>query len=115
MRATRPAHFRVQDIVCNGRHTLVLTGELDMAAADYLHAAVYCLRPDGISGLALNLSELTFIDATGLRAVLAVHALCEHRGYEFSVTRPTGQVQRLFEVTGLADGLSFEPARNGSS
>jgi anti-sigma B factor antagonist len=101
MRATRPAHFLVQNSVRDGRHTLVLTGELDMAAADYLHAAVYCLCPDGISGLALNLSELRFIDATGLRAVLAVGELCRHRGYEFSVTRPTGQVRRLIEVTGL--------------
>jgi anti-anti-sigma factor len=66
---------------------------------------IFCLLVDGIKSLSLNLSKLDFIDATGLRAVLAVRELCEHRGQAFSLTRPTGQVRRLFELAGAGCDL----------
>jgi len=105
-----PLQFGVQDLVCGRSHTLILRGELDLTAGDFLEAVVFGLFVDGIGRIALNLSRLTFIDATGLRALLSVHELCEQEGYEFSVTRPRGQVQRLFELTGAADRLPFESA-----
>jgi anti-sigma B factor antagonist len=105
-----PLQFGVQDLVCERSHTLVLRGELDLSAADHLEAVVFGLFVDGISGIVLNLSRLTFIDATGLRALLSVHELCDREGYEFSVTRPRGQVKRLFELTGAADHLPFKSA-----
>jgi anti-anti-sigma factor len=110
---SRTPQFGIQDVVCGERHTLILKGELDLAAADYLEAVIFCLFVDGISGIAMNLSKLRFIDATGLRALLAVNELCEHQGCEFSLTRPTGQVRRLFELTGVAKGLPIE--RGGSA
>jgi anti-sigma B factor antagonist len=105
-----PLQFRVQDLVCGRSHTLILRGELDLTAADCLEGVVFGLFVDGISRIALNLSRLTFIDATGLRALLSVHERCEQEGCEFSVTRPRGQVQRLLELTGAADHLPFESA-----
>jgi anti-sigma B factor antagonist len=110
-----PLQFGMQDLVCGRCHTLVLRGELDLTAADHLEAVVFALFVDGISGIALNLSRLTFIDATGLRALLSIHELCEQEGYEFSVTRPRGQVRRLFELTGAADHLPFERASTAVS
>jgi anti-sigma B factor antagonist len=101
-----PLQFGVQDHVCGRSHTLILRGELDLTAADHLEAVVFGLSVDGISGIALNLSRLTFIDATGLRALLSVHELCEREGYGFSVTRPRGQVRRLLELTGAAERVS---------
>jgi anti-sigma B factor antagonist len=103
-----PPQFGTQDLVCGRCHTLILRGELDLTAADYLEAVVFGLFVDGISGIAVNLSRLTFIDASGLRALLSIHELCEQEGYEFSVTRPQGQVQRLFQLTGAAEELPFE-------
>jgi anti-anti-sigma factor len=102
----RPAQFAVQDVACGRGHTLFLRGELDMGGADCLEAVVFCLLVDEIDGISLNLSKLAFIDATGLRSVRAVRELCLHRGLAFSLTRPTGQVRRLFEMTGAADDLS---------
>ncbi|MCW3068471.1 MAG: anti-sigma factor antagonist [Solirubrobacterales bacterium] len=110
----RPAQFGVQHLVCDRCHTLFLKGELDLAAADYLEAVVFCLLGEGIDGISLNLSKLRFIDATGLRAILAVRELCEHRGFTFSMTRPSGQVQRLFDVTGAADQLPIDRDHSGS-
>jgi anti-sigma B factor antagonist len=103
-----PLQFAVHDAVCGRRHTLILRGELDMMAADCLDAVVCGLLVPGITGISLNIGGLTFIDATGLRALLRLHELCEQKRYEFSITRPRGQVQRLFELTGAADRLPCE-------
>ncbi|MCW2969629.1 MAG: hypothetical protein JWO23_756 [Solirubrobacterales bacterium] len=106
----RPAQFAVQDVACGRCHTLFLRGELDMGGADHLEAVVFCLLVDGIEGISLNLSKLVFIDATGLRSVRAVRELCLTRGFAFSLARATGQVRRLFEMTGAADDLSVRSA-----
>jgi anti-anti-sigma factor len=110
-----PAQFVVQDVACGRRHTLFLRGELDLGGADYLEAVVFCLLVDGIDGISLNLSKLAFIDATGVRSLRAVRELCLHRGFAFSLSRPTGQVRRLFEMTGAADDLSVGSAGTGRS
>ena len=104
----RTPQFGLQDIARGDCHTLILRGELDLAAADYLEAVVFCLFVDGIDEVTLNLSRLTFIDATGLRALLAVLELCEHEECRFSLTRPVGQVRRLFELTGIMRTLPIE-------
>jgi anti-anti-sigma factor len=112
--ASRPPQFGVQDVLRGGRHTLFLNGELDLSAADYLEAVILRLLVEGIEGLSLNLSKLSFIDATGLRALLAVRQLCEQRGYAFVLTRPTGQVRRLIELTDAAYDLPVQSAAESS-
>jgi anti-anti-sigma factor len=104
----RTPQFGLQDIARGDCHTLILRGELDLAAADYLEAVIFCLFVDGIDEVTLNLSRLMFIDAAGLRALLAVQALCEVKGCRFSLTRPVGQVRRLFELTGVMRTLPID-------
>jgi anti-anti-sigma factor len=53
--------FRVTPV--DGR-TLQLAGELDIASAPVLQAALSTLRPDG--QVSLDLGELTFLDSSGL-------------------------------------------------
>lgn len=62
--------FGVQDVVCDGHHTLVLSGELDLAKAPGLEAVITRLCGDGVNGISLDLSGLTFMDSSGLQAVL---------------------------------------------
>jgi anti-sigma B factor antagonist len=89
------------------RHTLLLTGELDMASAPELEeqAQRLCARPP--SELVLDLSRLEFIDSAGLKAILRVSALCREHTCEFCLTPGARPVQRLFELTRLVDRLPF--------
>jgi anti-sigma B factor antagonist len=103
-----PVPFEVQDSVCGGRHTLVLSGELDIVSAPELEAMSRMLCADGISGVALDLSKLTFMDSTGLRAILSVKEISDSHGYEFMLIPGPHNVQRLFELTGLLDLLPFD-------
>jgi anti-sigma B factor antagonist len=103
-----PLGFEVQDAVCGGRHTLVLSGELDLVSSGALESMVLLLCADGITGIALDLSKLTFMDSTGLRAVLCVREVAESHGYEFLLIPGPRNIQRLFELTGLSQVLPFE-------
>ena len=50
---------------------LAITGALDMATAATVTDAVANVCSDGASSLTFDLRELTFMDSTGLRALLA--------------------------------------------
>jgi len=103
-----PLGFEMQDAVCGGRHTLVLSGELDLVSSTALESMVLLLCGEGITGVALDLSKLTFMDSTGLRAVLCAREVAESHGYEFLLVPGPKNIQRLFELTGLSQVLPFE-------
>ena len=49
----------------------------------------------------------TFIDSTGVGVLLRVHEETERRGIELAIEPGPPEVQRVFEVAGLADVLPF--------
>ena len=99
--------FSIQAHARGSRHTLVLTGELDLASATTLEARVAELCADGASEVVLDLSGLTFIDSTGLRTILAGMKLCEEHQRGFWLIPGPSAVQRLFELSGLLEQLPF--------
>jgi anti-sigma B factor antagonist len=100
-------HLELYEERSDACRTLVLIGELDMASAPALDAAVRRVCADGTEQVALDLSKLTFMDSTGLRVMLVAKDLCELHGCEFQLVPGPAQVQRLFEVTGLLEQLPF--------
>lgn len=100
--------FQLQELVNGGEHTLVLTGEVDMVAAPGVEEVVARLCVEGTTRIALDLREVTFIDSSGLRAILGADRLCRQHGCEFSLVPGTEQVQSLFEMTGVAELLPFQ-------
>jgi anti-sigma B factor antagonist len=97
--------FEVDDLAFGDDHTLVLSGELDVAAAEDLEAAVIsCAHA---AALTLDLSQLSFMDSTGLTVVLLADAMCKAREIVFAVVPGPRQVQRVFEVAGLLRQLPF--------
>jgi anti-sigma B factor antagonist len=88
-------------------HQLLLAGELDLVAAPALEDAVASLCTDGASEVELDLGQLTFIDSTGLHAILTSMELCEERLCDFWLIPGTDAIQRVFELTGFIDRLPF--------
>jgi len=87
------------------RVVLALVGELDMASAPLLQSALESAELDSKQLVVLDLSELEFIDSTGLRVILAMRKLCSERGQELAVTHGSQQVERLLSVTGVGEHL----------
>ena len=72
---------------------------------------MFQLCVDGVVAITLDLTRLTFIDSTGLRAIVAAQELCREHGYEYLLTPGSLAAQRIFELTGLLDGVPFQEPR----
>ena len=87
----------------------VYTGELDHHAA---RAAIeqtedlLVLFP--CEKLVLALSELTFMDSSGLAVVLHLYRTCARSGREIAVRGTPPQPMRVFEAAGLPQVMVFE-------
>jgi anti-anti-sigma factor len=90
--------------------TIEVNGELDLATAPILHAKLDEIPYSSIRCVLLNLEDLWFIDASGLRAVLALHATCRQHAVQLSIRRGPRGVQRVFELTQTDLVLPFEPS-----
>jgi len=92
-----------------GAETLVeVSGELDLASAPALQAALAEIEYSSIQRLLLDLSDLSFIDASGLRAVVGLHATCREHVVALTIMRGPRSVQRVFELTQTDLLLPFE-------
>jgi anti-anti-sigma factor len=54
----------------------------------------------------LDLAAVTFIDSTGLSALMDARAESDRNGWEFSVQHPSAAVRRVVELAGLEHVLS---------
>jgi anti-sigma B factor antagonist len=104
----RVRDFEVQDVVSDGRHRLVLTGELDLAPAAELERLLQRICGDWTKEITIDLSKLSFMGSTGLRLVLLAKRLCEENDCRFLLVSGPANIQRMFELTGLLDVLPFE-------
>jgi anti-sigma B factor antagonist len=85
--------------------TVWLAGELDLSCAGELDTAIAELCADGAQRIVLELGELEFMDSTGLRSVLVGDELCKVSGCELLIGQTSRQVERLFQVSGIAKRL----------
>lgn len=101
--------LEIEEFADDGHHTLRLSGELEITSANTLQRAVVRLCEQPLLSLTIDLRELTFIDSTGLAAIILASKICERHpgGYDFWLIPGPSNIQRLFEVTGLIDALPF--------
>ena len=79
-------------------------GELDAYGAPRLETLGSDLLAEGVGELIIDLGETTFLDSSGLRAILTLHRRVSNDGDgEFAIGNPSESVVRLLEITGLSD------------
>jgi stage II sporulation protein AA (anti-sigma F factor antagonist) len=89
-----------------GSVTVWLSGELDMVGCEDFEAAVRTLNGSGLREITIDLAELTFIDSSGIRALLESKRLAEENGQILLVRVPdNGQVRQVLELTGVDNVL----------
>lgn len=86
---------------------LVLGGELDMAARFQAEQALDKLLATPVEQLVVDLGEVTFVDSTGMGLVLDVDDRSRAEGFKLRLLRGPDEVQRVFELAGVADALPF--------
>jgi anti-anti-sigma factor len=99
--------FTIATEALDGGFVVRLQGELDLASAETAARELERVQASEHSPLTLDLSNLTFIDSTGIRLVLDVDKRGREAGGELRLIRGPDQIQRIFELTGLTDRLQF--------
>jgi anti-sigma B factor antagonist len=89
---------------------ITLQGELDLASAPQMQEHLRAAGEGAPSRVIVDLSQLAFIDSTGLRVLLQADAHAREQGYELVLRPGDATVQRVFEVTGATEMLRFESA-----
>ena len=84
-------------------NVLWLIGELDLAGVAVVSERLAELDGD----IQVDCSRLDFIDAAGLRVLLAAHRLCAARGNTLAVVDPSRRVRRLLDLTSLDTVLLY--------
>jgi len=82
-------------------------GELDVATASALEKLLLRPREPG-EHVRLDLSELGFMDSTGLRVLLRAQQAAESGGWEVSLVGISAPVRRLFDLSGVHAALPPE-------
>jgi len=90
----------------DGTRRLALKGELDMVSAPEVSARLEELARDG-SAVRLDLSELSFMDSTGVRVIYTASRALQDSGGRLEIVKPEGEPWRALEITGLHRILPF--------
>ncbi|MET7427378.1 STAS domain-containing protein [Dactylosporangium sp. NPDC005555] len=95
-----------------GRVTIVLSGELEQQTADQFRTTVRAALQLEPTVLAVDLALITFMDSSGLGAIVAAKRWCDDAGCSLDLEALTPAMHQRIQVSGLADlfGLPEPPA-----
>ena len=105
--ALPPVPFEVR--VCPYREAvhLKVVGELDLGTVDTLRSEHERMLARAFAHVVIDLRELEFIDAAGLRLLLALTAEARRDGWCLSLIQGPHAVRRVFDLTGTLHALPF--------
>jgi anti-anti-sigma factor len=89
------------------RARLVLSGELDMGARFQAEQALDQLLAAPTEQLVVDLGEVTFLDSSGMGLILEVDDRARQEGFDLRLLPGSREVQRVFELAGVAEALPF--------
>jgi anti-sigma B factor antagonist len=95
-----------------GQAILVLRGDLDMATEAQLHdIAVAQLAVQGLTKLELDLAGITFLDSTGVTALLDLRQQANDRAIDMEILAVSPRAARILALVGLAEtfGIPADP------
>jgi anti-anti-sigma factor len=105
-----PEPFHIFESAADGRRVISPCGELDLSNAAQLEE-----RLAGNIDTVLDLSELSFIDSTGIRAVISTAQRARAEAWEFTVRNPQPAVLRVIKLVGLDQHLGLERQKGPAS
>jgi anti-sigma B factor antagonist len=89
-------------------------GELDIATVPEVDRHLRGISEAGDDHVVLDLRDVSFMDSSGLRLILAWRERAADHGHDFSIIPGGDVVERVFETTRVRDLLTFtEPPPGG--
>jgi anti-sigma B factor antagonist len=91
------------------RASLHLSGEVDLATAPALRDCIAEMAPLGVIHLEVDLTNLTFIDSTGIGVLVQNLERLSEAGGSLVVRNARPEAMKVFQITGLVELLSVTP------
>ncbi len=91
-----------------GPAVVSVAGELDIAGAPELARTLGSLELSDVRAVAVDLSELTFIDSSGISTLATAAQEARARGGSMVVAAPPGDVRRVFDIVRFGDFVLLE-------
>lgn len=106
--------FLVEEAIIEGTSVVRFIGELDMAyferAKEAGLAAIAPLNGEG-SLLVFDLSDLSYCDSSGVRALMAVHDAASRNGHTLVLRNTQPMIKRVFELCAVDSCFRIEDAK----
>ena len=99
--------FRFETSQRSDGHLVRLFGDFDITGFKQVDDELRRLQSDGEPKLTLDLRGLTFIDSSGIRAILQAEARARGLGRRLRLLAGPERVHKVFQITRLDDQLEF--------
>ena len=103
----KPGSLELASSASDGTVTVTLRGELDLGSIAALEERLSAVEQEAPKRIVLDISDLSFIDSSGLRVLLVADGRARESGHELVLTPGSDAVQRVFEMTGARELLRF--------
>jgi anti-sigma B factor antagonist len=102
--------FSVDAVHSDGSLRVTVKGELDMSTeAELVELFSSALTSDRVAGAVLELTSVTFIDSSGLRALLRCRDAATAQDVPFALAvGENPQVKRLLDIAGVEGWFTYE-------
>lgn len=105
------SEFRLHEREDGRTYVVRLSGELDLAYVPEVREAIKRANENDAMSVLIDIDELNFIDSEGLALLLETGRGGRDDG-RIRMTRGTGRVAQILELTGLDEALPFEEPRS---
>lgn len=89
--------------------TVALHGEVDVLTVDQVRVALTEALADRPRDIVVDLAELTFIDSTGLGALIFGFQRARDAGVRFRLAHPSRTVRQILVLSGLLEVVELKP------
>ena len=103
----RPPGFSVEPIAAG----VAVRGEVDIHTTPDLSAALDEAARASQGAFVVDLSEVEFLDSTGVAALVRMRAVLGREDRELGVVCPPGPARRMLELAGIADLIALFESR----
>jgi anti-sigma B factor antagonist len=102
-----PASFEVRSEFDAGTGRLTVIGELDIATKPQLEEAAHATIARGARELTIDLSELSFMDSSGLSLLIVLNERANSEGWKLRLLKPAAPALTILTLTGADKNLPF--------
>lgn len=97
-----------------GIHVVSVSGEVDLATGPALERALFALPQAGVASVIVDLTDCSFMSATGLHLLARTKGRFDRSGGRVAVVSANRSVLRVFGLTGLDQAFPIYPSRGAA-